>query len=96
MEMYEHELFGTVVQSTAGRDRKRVFIVLGEAQGRLLVTNGSLRKTDSPKLKNPRHVRCIAHLTQAECERLRSSLTDEAAADILKSYDKELCQAEQN
>jgi len=82
------ELFGTVVKSVAGRDKKRVFIVIGEKDGRLLVTNGSLRTVNSPKLKNLRHVKPVGHLTEAECERLRLSLTDDVAAEILKSYDR--------
>lgn len=94
MEIRETELFGTVVKSVCGRDRKRVFIVLGEEDGYLLVANGGLRSTDSPKRKNLRHVKPIGHLTVAECERLRLSLTDEAVADILKSYDTGICQAE--
>ena len=94
MTAYESELFGTVVKSVCGRDRKRVFIVLGEEDGYLLVANGELRRTDSPKRKNLRHVKPIGHLTEAECERLRSSPTDETAADILKSYDTGICQAE--
>jgi len=96
MEIRETELFGTVVKSVCGRDRKRVFIVLGEEDGRLLVVNGGLRSTDSPKRKNLRHVKPIGHLTVAECEGLRLSLTDEAVADILKSYDTGLCQAERD
>ncbi len=96
MKDFGRELFGTVVKSVCGRDRKRVFIVLGEEDGHLLVANGRLRSTDSPKRKNLRHVKPVGHLTAAECERLQGSLTDEAVADILKSYDTGLCQAERN
>ena len=96
MTAYESTLFGTVVKSVCGRDRKRVFIVVGEEDGYLLVVNGRLRSTASPKRKNIRHVKPIGHLTEAECERLRLSLTDETAVDILKSYDLYVCQAEQN
>ena len=94
MTAYESTLFGTVVKSVSGRDRKRVFIVVGEEDGDLLVVNGSLRSTASPKRKNIRHVKPIGHLTEAECERLRLSLTDETAVDILKSYDLYVCRAD--
>ncbi len=90
------ELFGTVVKSVAGRDKKRVFIVVGQRDERLLVTNGELRRADTPKAKNPRHVRPIGHLTEDECQSLRGSVTDGKVREILARYDAALCQTEQD
>ena len=93
---FEMPLFGTVVKSVAGRDRKRVFIVMGKTEKELLVTDGKLRPVSSPKAKNPRHVRPIGHLTEAQAARLQSSMTDGTVRDILKGYDSAICQAEQH
>lgn len=76
--------FGTVVRSVAGRDRKREFIVIGERDGMALVADGSLHEAASPKVKNPRHLKCIARLDECECERLRTCPNDETLQDILK------------
>ena len=82
---------GTVVKSCAGRDRKRVFIVIGteESRGdvRLVVTDGSLHPVSKPKLKNLRHVRVIGSLTDAEMEELKS-LDDKKVERILVRYDE--------
>ena len=82
---------GTVVKSCAGRDRKRVFIVIGtdESRGdtRLVVTDGSLHPVSKPKLKNLRHVRPIGSLTDAEMEDLKR-LDDVTVERILAKYDE--------
>ena len=92
METVEKSLIlGSVVKSRVGRDRKRVFIVVGftEVKGemRLLVTDGRLRKTDKPKLKNPRHVRLIGRLGGEEIAQLGGA-DDESIRKILASYDE--------
>ena len=91
----EMPLFGTVVKSVCGRDKKRVFIVIGRTDSALLVADGKLRRVSSPKAKNPRHVRPIGRLTSDEAMILKSSLTDSTVRGILKSYDA-VCQTEQN
>lgn len=96
MDSREASLFGTVVKSVCGRDRKRVFIVIGEANGFLLVTDGRLRPAASPKGKNPRHVKAVGHLTEAECGELAQSLTDATVSRILGGYDSGICQTEQD
>ncbi len=61
---------GVVVQSIAGRDRKRVFIVVGtediRGERRLLLVNGDLHRAESPKSKNVRHVKQVGVLTEEE------------------------------
>ena len=82
---------GTVVKSCAGRDRKRVFIVIGTEElcgdTRLLVTDGSLHPVSKPKLKNLRHVRVVGSLTDAEMDELKS-LDDLTVDRILARYDE--------
>ena len=82
------EYFGTVVRSTRGRDRYRVFAVIGTDGEDLTVADGGLHKVASPKRKNLRHVEVIGHMTDAEEKRLRESLTDETVREIITSYDK--------
>ncbi len=52
------ELLGRVAVSTAGRDRRRAFLVVGlSGEGYVLLADGDLRKMDRPKKKKLRHVR---------------------------------------
>ncbi len=84
-------IVGTVVKSCAGRDRKRVFIVIGVAEAadgmRLTVANGELRKSARPKTKNPRHVKPIAHLTEEEMLLLAEDGSDETIKSLVLKYD---------
>ncbi len=84
--------FGTVVQSTAGRDRHRVFLVIdidySDMVRPVIVANGQLRKFSGKKHKNPRHLKFIAKLTEEEICELSSDLSDEKILIICKKYDK--------
>ena len=92
---YDSPLLGTLVKSVAGRDRKRVFIVIGTTDeghtSRLLVTDGSLRSCQSPKAKNPRHVRPIGKLTDNEISRMMTDMSDTVVREILSKYDRAIC-----
>ncbi len=48
---------GQLVFSTSGRDRGRHYLVVGLAGDRVLVADGSSRKLDQPKKKNPAHLK---------------------------------------
>lgn len=54
-----------VVVSLAGHDRGRLYQVVGEENGRLWLADGRLKKLEAPKQKGPRHVRVIAHMSEA-------------------------------
>lgn len=66
---------GRVVRSKAGRDKGRLFLVVGVLDdAHLLIADGDLRKLEKPKKKKLRHLTATA----AECEcpdidRLRNS-----------------------
>lgn len=83
--------FGTVVQSTCGRDRHRVFVVVGidfhDAVRPVVIADGSLRKLAAGKHKNPSHLRFLAQPTEEEISRLREEFTDEQILTICKKYD---------
>ncbi len=51
---------GYIVRSTAGRDKKRVFLIVGEKDGRVLVADGTLHTLSRPKEKNLRHLAVLA------------------------------------
>jgi len=66
---------GRVVRSTAGRDKGRLFLVVGVFDGEhLLIADGDLRKLEKPKKKKLRHL--TATVVVCECpdiHRLRNS-----------------------
>ena len=52
---------GAVVQSKAGRDRYRLYIIVGVTEdGRALIANGKLHTLAKPKKKNLRHLTVLA------------------------------------
>lgn len=52
---------GKVVRSKSGRDRYRLFAVVGVTEdGRLLLADGKLHTIATPKKKNLRHVEILA------------------------------------
>ncbi|HWR22645.1 MAG TPA: KOW domain-containing RNA-binding protein [Feifaniaceae bacterium] len=79
------ELLGRVAVSTAGRDRRRTFLVVGlSGEGYVLLCDGDLRKMEHPKKKKLRHVR----IEPAVAEDVRSRLLEGANvqdAEIRKS-----------
>ena len=83
--------FGHVVQSTKGRDRFRVFIVVGIRENRsgyeAVIANGELRTLEGAKVKNPRHLKVIAELTDIEKAELNKALTNENLKKICNKYD---------
>lgn len=51
---------GCLVESTAGRDKGKVFFVVGMDGSRAAVVDGESRRTDKPKIKNLRHLRFVS------------------------------------
>ena len=49
-----------IVQSLAGHDEGKLFMVTGAAGERILLCDGKNRKRDNPKSKSPKHVRLVA------------------------------------
>ncbi len=82
---------GSVVVSTAGRDRKRVFVVTDMAveAGRIMLTvaDGSLRRCAKGKRKNARHVRAFAFVTEDELEKLKAGPDDGFVKKLIGKYD---------
>ena len=91
MSVGESPRIGSVVVSTAGRDRKRVFVVTDMAveAGRIMLTvaDGSLRRCAKGKRKNARHVREIASVTEEELEKLGAGPDDGFVKKLIGKYD---------
>ncbi len=52
---------GAIVRSVCGRDRYRVFAIVGVCEdGRVLVADGRLHTINDPKKKNLRHLAVLA------------------------------------
>ncbi len=76
------EYIGLLAYSKCGRDRKRLFCVvdvLGEDF--VLVADGKLRKTESPKKKR------LKHLSFIECERITLPLSDSELYERICKYE---------
>ena len=71
---------GSIVRSKCGRDRKRVFIIVGvcdDAKGRVLLCDGELHPMSKPKKKSLSHIAVLA-------------AADEKTTSFLKGSDSEL------
>ena len=82
---------GSLVRSKCGRDRKRVFAVVGidenDTVSPVLVADGKLRKVGFPKKKNPIHLLPIGEMTDIEKNALKVGISDEEIAQIVEMYD---------
>ena len=62
---------GSVVQSKAGRDQGRLFLVVGEVDADfVMIANGDLRKMDRLKKKRRKHLKPTGTVIQALKDRL--------------------------
>jgi len=82
---------GSVVQSKCGRDRKRVFLVVGidenDPISPVFVADGKLRRADHPKRKNPIHLLPVGEISDVEKNALKQGISDEEIAQIVEIYD---------
>ena len=55
-------MVGDVVESLLGHDQNRLFIVVGiDKNGYIAIIDGRYREKTKPKLKNPKHLKKVAH-----------------------------------
>ena len=53
---------GDIVESLSGHDQNRLFIVVGiDKNGYIAIIDGRYRDKTKPKLKNPKHLKLVAH-----------------------------------
>lgn len=82
---------GDVVRSKCGRDRKRVFLVVeidGEDKDApVVIANGTLRKLEDRKHKNPAHLELVATIGKSNICETVNDLTNSKIAEICEIYD---------
>ena len=61
-----------IVKSTAGRDKGKLFFVLGTEEDFLLLADGKARKLESPKRKRRKHAVLEARYDCRAAEKIRS------------------------
>ena len=62
-----------IVRSRAGRDKGKLFVVLGVEGEYLLLADGRTRKLESPKRKKTRHVRFVSDRETRLTEKIRGN-----------------------
>ena len=78
---------GAVVKSKTGRDRYRLYVIVGVTEdGRALIANGRLHTLDKPKKKNLRH---LAVLRQGAADVSPYWDTDDALHAYLQDFEKQ-------
>lgn len=78
--MAEPTLYDVVV-SLAGHDRGKLFMVVGAENGRLHLCDGKARPLETPKCKNPKHVRTVTGgAAPASDKEIRRTLAQTAQA----------------
>lgn len=77
-----------IVLSLAGHDRGRLYLVIGEADGKLLLADGRGRKLDAPKRKSPKHLRGVGTSAHPAAERLHRGepVTDRQLRCVLAAF----------
>ena len=80
---------GDVVESLFGHDQNRLFIVVGiDKKGYLAIIDGKYREKANPKLKNPKHLKKVAH---DDCLLKKVNLNTTTNAEVyklIKAYKK--------
>lgn len=78
---------GAVVKSKTGRDRYRLYVIVGVTEdGRALISNGRLHTLEKPKKKNLRH---LTVLQQGEKETSIHWDSDDALHAYLQDFEKQ-------
>lgn len=70
---------GSIVRSKAGRDKGMLFLVVDIKDGYIYVSDGKLRRVESPKKKKLKHLQGTNFITEedfSENFRVRSILTE--------------------
>ena len=80
-------LLGSIAISTAGRDKDKMFIIVGVLdKEHVLIANGKSRKIEKPKRKKLKHLRAVGECDLAKEMLNDKKLTNKTAAKIIASY----------
>ena len=76
---------GLVVKAIAGKENGSLYVALGtDPNGRILIANGSDRRVEAPKAKNPKHLtvtKVELDITQITNKKLRQQLRTVSTQD---------------
>ena len=93
-EPMEKSYVGSIVRSAAGRDAKRIFVILavegdsGAEGGYVWLADGKLRRIEKPKRKKLRHLQLLCPADAALAELIAGdSLTNRALYAYLQNYE---------
>lgn len=82
---------GSIVRSKDGRDRKRVFLVVGidenDPISPVMIADGKLRRIMNPKRKNPIHLLPVGEVSDIDKSALKVGISDKEIAQIVEIYD---------
>ena len=82
---------GQIVRSKCGRDRKRVFMVVDidcdDKYAPVVIANGTLRKLEDRKHKNPAHLEPVATIGKSDIREYENDPTNSKIAEICDRYD---------
>lgn len=70
--MMDEILLAFIVRSLAGRDKGKLFVVIGLQQGCAYLADGRVRQVEKPKLKKLKHLQRIAYYDCMTAERIKN------------------------
>ena len=78
---------GDIVKSLNGHDQNRLFIVVDiDKNGFIAIIDGRYREKSKPKLKNPKHLKLVAH-DEKLIEKVNSPIVTNAEIHkLIKAY----------
>lgn len=81
-------VIGQLVFSKSGRDKGKLFIITSIEKDHLYLVDGKLRKVESPKKKNKKHVQKINHVIESIKEKIQEGgkLNNPEVRRALKEY----------
>lgn len=74
---------GMLVRSLAGHDKGKLYIIIEEIDGKLMLTDGKIRTLERPKAKKVMHVQLIRKKLEDK------EFTDISIRSFIKKYQKE-------
>lgn len=86
--MTESFVPGQLVQSIAGRDSGKYFLIIGKSNGMINVADGKMRKVQRPKKKNVKHLKRYDLVAEDLAEKLRSNkgVTNSEVEKAIKNF----------
>ncbi len=79
-----------IVRSLAGHDKGKLYLIIGEENGRLLLADGKSKTLAKPKLKSSKHLRREALNDKAPTTDKEIRTTLAQAANAAQKEDKQL------